>query len=79
MKKQNGNRGHIVHLKFPNAYRGYVCCDRYSFAISTNGNHYGYMYEGTVYCNVYPEGRPYEFWINSFEDATGQPPIIEIY
>lgn len=29
MQKKNGNRGHIIHLYFPNAHNGYVCSERY--------------------------------------------------
>jgi hypothetical protein len=78
MKKANGGRGQIIHLYFPNAYNGYVCCDKYSDAISLNGHHYGYLYNGIVYCNIYPEGLEKNIWINSFYDASGLPPIVQI-
>ena len=29
-----------------------------------------------VYCNIYPEGRPVQSWINSFYDAGGGRPIV---
>ena len=76
MKRYAKNRGKIIHLYFPNAYNGYVCCDRYNWAISENGHHYGYLYNGIVYCNIYPEGRPVQSWINSFYDAGGGRPIV---
>ena len=79
MKKANNNRGYIVNLYFPNAHNGYVCCDRYPQAISENGNHYGYLYEGIVRCNIYPEGLPLPNWINSFYDASGTPPIVTYF
>ena len=79
MQKKNNGRGNIIHLEFPNAHNGFVCSTRYPFAISSNGNHYGYMYKGIVYCNIYPEGRPVSLWINSFYDALGSTPIVEIY
>ena len=76
MKRYAKNRGKIIHLYFPNAYNGYVCCDRYNWAISENGHHYGYLYNGIVYCNIYLEGRPVQSWINSFYDAGGGRPIV---
>ena len=80
MEKANKDKGNIIQLSFPNAYQGYVCCDRYpNTAISSNGIHYGYLYEGIVYCNVYPEGKPLNEWIASFYDASGEPPIVTIF
>ena len=35
-----------------------------------------YLYNGIVYCNIYPEGRPVQSWINSFYDAGGGRPIV---
>ena len=65
-------------LKFPGG--GFVVADECRFgnqAISRNGQHYGYKdSEGFVHCNVYPFGLPYEVWVNSFHDLTGQPPIV---
>ena len=78
MKKKN-NKGEIVRLYFPLAYNGYACCDRYDDAISSNGNHYGYLYEGIVRCNIYPEGLPKDTWISKFYDASGLPPQVIIY
>ena len=80
MKKQNRDRGNIVCLEFQYAYNGYVISDKNSsMAISLNGKHYGYMYNEIVYCNIYPDGRPFDLWVNSFHDASGQPPVIKIY
>ena len=68
----------IIMLKFPGG--GFVVADECRFgnqAISRNGQHYGYKdSEGFVHCNVYPFGLPYEVWVNSFHDLTGQPPIV---
>ena len=77
MKKANNN-GKIVELYFPGAYNGYVVSDRYSYAISENGYHYGYLHNGIVRCNVYPEGLPLDIWIQRF-DATGPAPQIRLY
>lgn len=68
----------IVCLYFPNAYHGYVCSKRLggSKAISENGHHYGVLFMGNVYCNIYPEGVPLEIWRYNFYDITGQPGIL---
>ena len=79
MKKSNGNRGCIIQLYFPNAYNGFVASDRYPFAISQNGYHYGYLYRGIVHCTVYPEGRPLNDWIRSFYDASGSAPVVNLF
>lgn len=57
----------------------FVVTDILYTAISSNGIHYGYLYEGIVYCNVYPEGKPLNEWIASFYDASGEPPIVTIF
>jgi len=56
----------VIQLTFPDAYRGLVMSERYTFAIGDNFLHQGYLYEGIVYCVVYPEGRPEEEWIEGF-------------
>lgn len=67
----------MIQLYFPNAYRGYVCCERVkNQAISYNGTHYGILYNGLVYCNIYPEGKEMTAWIGSFTDAWGSKPIV---
>ncbi len=76
MKRYAKNKGKIIHLYFPDAYKGYVCCDRYTQAISTNGHHYGYLFDGIVYCNIYPERRLEKMWINSFYTAGHGRPIV---
>ena len=49
-------------------------------AISTNGKHYGYLFEGNVYCVVYPEGKPEHIWIKSFHaDPYYLPPVVTYY
>ncbi len=67
--------GEVIELYFPNAYQGYVISDRNpNEAISTNGRHYGVLYQGKVYCNIYPEGKDELEWIESFhaDDETGK-------
>ncbi len=62
-----GLHGKIITLTFPNAFRGYVMSNRYpSFAISSNYFHQGVVFEGKVYCTIYPEGLPLQKWIDSF-------------
>ncbi len=54
-------------LYFQNALDGLVISDKDpNTAISLSGKHYGVEYQGTVYCNVYPEGLPFNEWVNSF-------------
>ena len=70
--KRTHKKGKIIRLVFPLAPGGYVGCDRFENPISENGVHIGYYYNGIVYCNVYPEGLPYEQWKNSFYDSMGR-------
>ena len=78
MKKAHKN-GQIVELTFPlhDTKHSNVCRYDNNTVISYTGYHYGYYYKGTVYCNVYPEGRPYQLWINSFYDFTYLPPEVK--
>ena len=75
MKRQYPN-GKIIMLHFPYAHNGFVMSERYPFAISENGLHYGFSYNGRTYCNIYPEGKDTAMWINSFFDASGMPPRV---
>ena len=75
MKKSMNNKGHIVTLRFSAMY---VVCDEYKDAISENGAHYGYMYDGKIYCNVYPEGRIASQWIKSFDTRYHDAPAVYI-
>ena len=69
-------KGKIVQLYFPWAYNGYVGCDRCNDPISETKKHYGYLYDGIVYCNIYLEGLPLDQWRNSFYDVNGNTGII---
>jgi len=68
----------FVDLWFPNAYRGYVLSKKMGGgkAISENGHHYGILYNGRVFCNIYPEGLPLATWRKQFYDWTGMPGIL---
>lgn len=78
MENSYGKNGQIVRLEFPNAYNGYVISDKNpNEAISHTGVHYGFMYKGIVHCVVYPEGKLYEDWINSFSAVDCNGKIIE--
>lgn len=80
MKRENRNKGKIVELMFQHSFRGYVVSDRYpNIAISETGVYFGYMYEGIVHCNIYPEGLPLGQWVQSFHDASGLPPKVIFY
>ena len=80
MKAANKNKGCIVQLTFLHAHNGFVVSDSNpNIAISVNGIHFGYLYRGVVYCNVYPEGKPLLEWINSFHDVSDLPPIVTFY
>ena len=74
--KKNHQKGQIIKLVFPLSRNGYVGCDRFENPISENGVHMGYLYDGIVRCNVYPEGLPYEQWINSFYDTWGRRGMV---
>ena len=52
-------------------YPGYVYSNSRDMIISENGFHVGVEYEGTVYCNVHPEGMAETLWISDFEDYAG--------
>ena len=69
--------GAFITLNFPNAFRGYVMSKRTGDeAISHTGMHIGVLYEGRVFCNIYPEGLPEDEWIKQFYDWTGKKPIV---
>ena len=75
MKKEYPG-GNTIKLCFPYAHRGLVVSERHSYAISENGMHYGYEYNGLVHCNVYPEGLSLNTWIHSFE---ADPNVVWVY
>ena len=73
--RRKNEHGAIIILKFLNS--SFVLSEKdTSTAISETGIHMGVLYQGTVYCNVYPTGLPEKTWINSFYDASGLPPIV---
>lgn len=45
--------------------------------ISENGMHYGVLYNDKVYCNIYPEGQPYDEWKENFYDFWDSEPVVE--
>jgi RHS repeat-associated protein len=70
--------GAIIQLTFPS--KSFVLSNKsIRQSISTNGIHFGVLYKGRVYCNIYPNGLPEFIWIKSFYDATGRPPIVTKY
>ena len=78
MRRYTDGSGKYVQLYFADA--DYVIADRYpNEAISLNGTHFGYLYDGYVYCNIYPEGLPYEIWVNQFHVHTGSEPQVYVY
>ncbi|MFA7126403.1 MAG: RHS repeat-associated core domain-containing protein, partial [Bacilli bacterium] len=75
-KKQ---KGALVSLSFPNVGNQYVYSMRYgdSFPISKNGMHWGVLFEGKVYCTIYPEGISETGWKSSFYTPYGTFPIYK--
>lgn len=64
-------------LCIPNAPRGYVLSERYpNKAISENHYHYGILFAGKIYCNVYPEGLDKDVWPTKFYDLFDSEKII---
>ncbi len=65
--KRKRKKHNLVTLTFPNALGGFVVSDKNpKLAISETGFHVGIEYNGKVYCNVYPAGRAFNDWVNSF-------------
>ena len=65
----------VIELQF-SPIPGYVYSNMYDRQISENGYHVGVEYNGNVYCNVHPLGLPEQTWIDDFEAAFNEPPVI---
>lgn len=76
-KKQHGA---LIKLTFANIGLQHIFTDKTGdFPISKNGVHWGLLFEGKVYCTIYPEGLPESLWILSFYSAYGDIPIVTKY
>jgi RHS repeat-associated protein len=75
-KKQHGA---IISLQFTGLGRfNNIMSISQNRVISLNGHHEGILYNGLVYCNVHPEGIPFEAWIFDF-DGLGNLIVDWIY
>ena len=59
----------IIRIYFLHG-RGYIYCNSTGQIISKNGNHFGILFNGYVFCNIHPVGMEKNSWINDF-DGTG--------
>ena len=63
-KKQNGS---IIEIRYDGiGLHNAIWSESRSMVISEDGYHCGIMYNGRVYCNVHPEGLPYDIWCSDF-------------
>jgi len=75
---KRGKQGAIIDLYFSSSSDVFI---HDSIAgtknISSTGIHVGVLFNGRVYCNVFPGGLPEAEWLESFFEASGSPPYIE--
>jgi Papain fold toxin 2 len=67
-----GHRGQLIDLR-GGGKRGFIISRSLPLsapAISQNGRHVGVRVGDLVFDNIYPDGMPYDQWINDF-DAVG--------
>lgn len=76
-KKQHGA---LIKLEFKKIGFQHIFSEKTGdFPISKNGVHWGLLFEGKVYCTIYPNGLPESLWLLSFYSAYGDMPKITKY
>ncbi len=63
---KKGLNGSIVHL-FSIIPNQFIYCNSKNLTIAENGNHYGVLFMDNVYCNIHPQGLPFDLWVADFD------------
>ena len=73
---KKGLDGKIVLYITP--FPDWIYSDSYGGVISENGKHFGVLFNGIVYCNVHPNGLPFEAWKADFHNRTGNSVTVTL-